>query len=163
MTSLAATIIGLAGSSILSIDGSFLLIFASVFLLIFVLNRTLFLPITRILEEREKLGLGRSAEARKLLKEAEERARNYETLIRAAHAAAYRQVEDRRRGLKLERQRLLAQEKSAVEAQIAAARREIAQQARAARARLEEDARSIAASISSQLLKRPVAPGGTRA
>jgi F0F1-type ATP synthase membrane subunit b/b' len=52
---------------VLSIDGSFLFIFISILLLIFILNRTLFAPINRILDEREHLGAGRLVEAKNLL------------------------------------------------------------------------------------------------
>lgn len=155
-----ALVILASGNSILSIDGSFLFVFVLIICLIFILNRTLFRPITNILEERERLGIGRSAEARRLLKEADERARNYEAQIRAARAAAYQQVEARRREMKIQRQNLMAAAKKDAEAQIAAARAEIVAQSNTARSTLEHDAREMAANISSQLLRRPVTQGG---
>ncbi len=155
-----ALVIMASGSSILSVDGSFLFIFLLIICLIFVLNRTLFRPITKILEERERLGLGRSIEAQRMLKQSDERARNYESQIRAARSAAYQQLEARRRELKSQRQQLLTQARREAEAQIAAARQEIADQSTSARTTLERDAHGMAASISFQLLRRPVAPGG---
>ena len=156
----AAPVILASGNSILSVDGSFLFIFLLIVLLIFVLNRTLFSPINLILEERERLGVGRSLEAQRMLKEAEERTRNYESQIRAARAAAYQQIEARRRELKARRLELLAAARKDAEAELAKARVEIAAQATAARSTLEHDAREMAANISVQLLRRPVAPGG---
>lgn len=158
-----AIIILASGNSILAVDGSFLLIFVLILFLIFVLNRTLFRPINAILEERERLGVGRSAEAQRMLKESEERTRAYESQVRAARAAAYQQVEAKRRELKAQRQELMLQAKKEAEAQINAARQQILDQAARARATLESDAREMAAGISSQLLKRPVAPGGVGA
>ncbi len=156
-----ATLI-LAGGGILSIDGSFLLIFALVLLLIFVLNRTLFRPVFKLLDERDRLGLARSGEAKKLLRDAEERARDYETRIRTARSEAYHQVENRRREMKQKRQQMLADARKDAGAQIAAAREQIAQQAEIAQRALTEEAQTIAATISSQLLKRKVEPGGIR-
>ena len=147
-----------AGNSILSIDGSFLFVFISVICLIFILNRTLFRPIKQVLEERERLGIGRSKEAKLMLGQVDEQVRTYDGQIRAARAAAYQQVEARRRELKARRQQLVAEAKKEAEAQIAAAREEVSKQAAAARATLETDAKVLAASISSQILKRPVAP-----
>ena len=161
--SAANPVLAAAGNSILSIDGSFLFVFISVICLIFILNRTLFRPIKQVLEERERLGIGRSKEAKLMLGQVEERVRSYEAQIRTARATAYQQVEARRRELKARRQQLMAEAKKQAEAQIAAAREEVSRQAAAARAALEADARGLATSISSRILKRPVAPGRVEA
>ena len=128
----SAPVILASGNSILSVDGSFLFIFLLIILRIFVINRTLFRPITR----------------------------DYESHIRAARAAAYQQMEARRRELKAHRLELLAAARKEAEAQLASARTEIAAQSAAARSTLEKDAREMAANISTQLLRRPVSPGG---
>ena len=151
-------VLAAAGNSILSIDGSFLLVFISVICLIFILNRTLFRPITKVLEERERLGVGRSKEAKLMLGQVDEQVRAFDAQIRAARATAYQQAEAGRRELKARRQQLVAEAKKQAEAQIAVAREEVSKQATAARATLEADAKVLAASISSQILKRPVAP-----
>jgi F-type H+-transporting ATPase subunit b len=151
-------VLAAAGDSILTIDASFFFVFISVICLIFILNRTLFRPIKRVLEERERLGIGRSKEAKLMLGQVDERVRSYEAKIRAARAAAYQRVEARRRELKATRQQLVAEAKKQAEAQIAAAREDVSRQAAAARATLEADAKGLAAGISSQILNRPVAP-----
>ena len=156
-------VLAAAGNSILTIDGSFLFVFISVICLIFILNRTLFRPIKKVLEERERLGIGRSKEAKLMLGQVDERVRGYEAKIRAARSAAYQQVEARRRELKASRQQLLAEAKKQAEAQIAAAREDVSRQAAAAHATLEADAKGLAASISSRILNRPVAPGRVEA
>jgi F-type H+-transporting ATPase subunit b len=158
VTSLAAILLA---ENILSIDGSFLFVFVSIILLIFVLNATLFKPINRVLEERERLSGGRLAEARQLLARYEERLRHYEEQVRAARAEAYRHAEEQRRQALAARQEALAAVKSEVAGEIAAARREISEQSEAARAALGREARQMAARISSQILQRPVsAPEG---
>lgn len=150
-----ALILFLEGS-VISIDGSFLFIFISILVLIFILNRTLFAPINRVLDEREHLGEGRLREAKTLLKQYDEKLTHYEQQIRQAHAAAYQSLESQRKEALLERQHLLEQVKQETATQINAAKDEIAQQTASARQTLENEARKMAATISSQILKRPV-------
>jgi F-type H+-transporting ATPase subunit b len=153
------TVLALAGN-VLALDGSFLFIFISIFILIFILNRTLFKPINQVLDERERLGAGRLAEAKRMLVQYEERVNRYEEQLRAARAEAYQQQEVQRREVLLARQEMIAQVKADAAQQVAAARDEIAKQADNARDSLEKEARSMAATISSQILHRQVSPGG---
>ncbi len=141
---------------VLSIDGSFLFIFISILLLIFILNRTLFAPINRILDEREHLGAGRLVEAKNLLAQYDERLRKYEDEVRGARAAAYQLLEAQRKEALAARQQMIEQVKQETFTQIAAAKEEIAQQSERARQNLENEARTMAATISSQILKRQV-------
>jgi F-type H+-transporting ATPase subunit b len=154
-------IYGLAlAESVLSIDGSFLFIFFSILLLIYVLNRTLFKPINQVLDERERLGAGRIGEARRMLGEHEERLKRYESQLREARGEAYQRLEAGRREAMLERQRMIAEVKAETTARIDAAKDEIAEQAAGAKKNLEKDARAMAATISSQILRRSVSAGG---
>jgi F-type H+-transporting ATPase subunit b len=143
-------------ANILSIDGSFLFIFLLVICLIFILNATLFRPLNRVLDERERLTGGRMGEARRMLGQYEERVRRYEERLRTARAEAYQRLEAQRRQALAVRQEIIAQAKAETAAQIAAARQEIEAQAKAARASLAGEARAIAASISAHILQRPV-------
>lgn len=154
-------ILGLAlAESVLSIDGSFLFIFISILLLIFILNRTLYKPINQVLDERERLGVGRIAEARQMLAEYEERLKRYESQLREARGEAYQRLEAGRREAALARQRMIAEVKAETSAQIEAAKEEIAKQAAEAKRSLENEARAMATTISSQILRRPVSAGG---
>lgn len=142
--------------SVISIDGSFLFIFISILLLIFILNRTLFAPINKVLDEREHLGTGRLHEAKNLLKQYDEKLSHYEQQIRQARAGAYQELETQRKEALTARQQLLDQVKLETATQLTAAKDEIAQQSVTARQTLENEARTMAATISSQILKRPV-------
>lgn len=154
-------IFGIAlAESVLSIDGSFLFIFFSILLLIYILNHTLFKPINRILDERERLGVGRIGEARRMLGEYEERLKKYESRLREARGEAYQRLEVERRESTLERQRMIAEVKAETTERIDAAKREIAEQASGAKQSLEKDARAMAATISSRILHRSVSAGG---
>lgn len=152
-------VLALAGS-VLSIDGSFLVVFISILLLIFILNRTLFKPINKVLDERNHLGAGRMAEAKQLLAQYEHRLSGYEQQIQSARAEAYQFMEVQRREALAARTEMIAQVKTETAAQIAAAREEISKQTDAAKANLEGEARAMAAVISSQILHRPVSGGG---
>ncbi len=146
----------LLAGNILSLDGSFLFIFISILFLIFILNATLFRPINQVLDERERLSGGRLAEARQMLAQYEERLRHYEAQTRAARAASYQLLEAQRRQALNARQEILAQVKAETSAQIEAAKQEIAEQVKITRANLEQEARALAMSISSNILQRPV-------
>jgi F-type H+-transporting ATPase subunit b len=150
-------LIVLLQSNVLSLDGSFLFIFISILCLIFILNHTLFKPINAILEERERLGVGRIEEARQLLAKYDERLQAYEVQIRRARAEAYQQLEAQRRATLAARQELLTQVRNENAVQIAAAKSELARQVEVARHNLLTEARAMAATISTQILHRPVA------
>ncbi|MCI0662192.1 MAG: ATP synthase F0 subunit B [Acidobacteria bacterium] len=152
-------VLALAGN-VLSIDGSFLFILISIIILIYVLNRTLFKPLNRVLDERERLGAGRLAEAKRLLKEHEDRLKSYEGQLRAAKVETFEQQENYRRQAHSDSQKMIAQIKDENAAQIAAAQEEIAKQAAIARQSLEKEARAMASTISSQILHRGVGSGG---
>ena len=163
VTTAAVTIpiFGIAlAESVLSIDGSFLFIFFSILLLIYILNHTLFKPINRVLEERERLGAGRIGEARRMLGEYEERLNRYESRLREARGDAYQRLESERREATLKRQRMIAEVKAETTVQIDAARQEIAKQAAGAKQSIEKEARAMAVTISSQILRRSVSAGG---
>jgi F-type H+-transporting ATPase subunit b len=153
------TVLALAGN-VLALDGSFLFIFISIFILIFILNRTLFKPINQTLDERERLGVGRLDEAKRMLVQYEERVNRYEEQLRAARAAAYQQQEAERREELSARQEVITQVKADAAQQVAAAKDEMAKQADNAKKSLEQEARSMAATISSQILHRQVSSGG---
>jgi F-type H+-transporting ATPase subunit b len=156
----AIVVLALAEKSILSIDGSFLFVLVSIICLIYILNRTLYRPINKILDEREKLGVGRITEARQMLAEYESRVRRYEEQVRSVRAEAYSRFETQRRELLAARQQLLAQGRTETAGQVSAARGEISAQVANARGRLDGDAQAMAASISAQILHRPVATEG---
>jgi F-type H+-transporting ATPase subunit b len=144
----------------LSIDGSFLFIFFSILLLIYILNRTLFKPINQVLEERERLGAGRVGEARRMLGVYEERLKQYESRLREARGEAYRRLESQRRESTLDRERMIAEIKAEMNERIESARLGIADQAAGVKQNLEKEVRSMAATISSRILRRSVSAGG---
>jgi F-type H+-transporting ATPase subunit b len=137
-------------------DGTLFLHIAIILLMVFVLNNTLFKPINRILEERERRTRGRSGEARDILQRVEEATSNYERSLREARAEGYRLMEQERAEAMSERQAKLNALREEVTHTVEEEKALIRNQAEEARQTLAADARSIAAEIGSQILHRPV-------
>jgi F0F1-type ATP synthase membrane subunit b/b' len=104
--------------------------------------------------------VGRLGEARQMLVEYEKRLKRYESELRYARRDAYQHLEAQRREAQAARQMMIADVKAETAAQTEAAKQEIARQAGAAQKNLENEARAMAATISSHILHRPVSAGG---
>ena len=70
-------------------DGTLFLHIAIILFMIFVLNRTLFRPVNRVIEERERRTVGRSGEAREALRRVEESLSRYERSLRDARRESF--------------------------------------------------------------------------
>ena len=151
------TFLGFAENSIQLVpDGTLFFHIALILVMVFVLNRTLFKPINRILEEREKRTRGRSGEARGILERVEEKTTNYERALREARAEGYRLMEQVRAEAMRERQALLDTIRAEVERLITEQKEAIRAQTEDARAVLGSDARRLAREIGERILHRPI-------
>ena len=137
-------------------DGTLILHIVIILVMVFVLNATLFKPINRILEEREKRTRGRSGEAQDILRRVDEKLAHYERTLREARAEGYRLMEKERAAAMSERQAKLSAVREEINQLIAGEKDAIRSQVEAARATLEKDARRIAADIGAQILHRPI-------
>lgn len=137
-------------------DGTLFLHIAIILVMIFVLNRTLFKPINRILEERERRTRGRSGEAHEILQRVEGSVSQYERTLREARAESYRLLEQQRAEAMSVRQQRLSGVREETEQLIEVEKNALKAQAAEARATLEGEARHMAASISSHILGRTV-------
>lgn len=137
-------------------DGTLFLHIAIILVMVFVLNQTLFKPINRILEERERRTRGRSGEARDILQRVEEATTNYERSLRDARAEGYRLMERERAEAMSERQIKINTLREEINRTVEEEKDLIRKQMEDARQTLEADARSIAVEIGSQILHRPV-------
>ncbi len=140
-------------------DGTLFLHIAIILMMIFVLNRTLFRPINRILEERERRTHGRSGEAQEILQRVEESLSRYERTMRETRIESYRVLEQKRVEAMGERQHRIGIVKNEIGNTIEEQRGIIQAQAEEARVTLESEARRVAANVSAQILGRP--SGGT--
>jgi F-type H+-transporting ATPase subunit b len=137
-------------------DGTLFLHIAIILLMVFVLNQTLFKPINRILEERERRTRGRSGEASDILRRVEEKTTNYERSLREARGEGYRLMERERAEAMNERQLKINALREEINRTVEEEKETLHKQAEEARQTLEADARSIAAEIGTQILHRPI-------
>lgn len=137
-------------------DGTLLLHIAIILLMVFVLNRTLFRPINRILEERERRTGESSGEARDILQRVEENISRYERSLREARAEGYRLLEQQRAGALGARQLKINSVREEVEQKIGGGKESIRVQTQDARATLEDEARRVAAEVGANILGRPL-------
>ena len=140
------------GSIQLVPDGTIFIHIALILLMIWILNRTLFKPINRVLEERERKTGGRSGDAHNILLEADNKLANYEQSLREARAAGYGTIEKlRSEALEYRRQQIEAV-KAEVTDTVAAERAALQNSVAAAQTQLQTDARVLAERISSNIL-----------
>ena len=137
-------------------DGTLFIHIAIILLMVFVLNRTLFRPVNRMLEERERRTRGRSDEARKTTEQVEESLRQYERSRREARVESYHTMERQRAEAVGERQRRMAVVRDEIGGKVEEEKKAIRDQSAEARATLENEARRVAASVSTQILGRSV-------
>ena len=149
--------LGFAENSIQLVpDGTLILHVIIILVMVFVLNATLYKPINRILEAREKRTRGRISEAQEIMTDVSQKLANYERQLRQARADAYALSEQERTAAMQERQQKLNEMRQELSESIAREKQIIAQQAEGARASLEDESHRIASEISSRVLNRQV-------
>ena len=139
-------------------DGTLFLHIAIILVMVFVLNATLFKPINRILEERERRTRGRSGDAREILRDVEKKMSLYERTLREARTEGYRLMEQERATAMRERQIKLDAVRDEISRSVNEQKDAITAQVERARVTLKDEALSIAAEIGAHILHRPVSP-----
>src|SRR6185503_8210332 len=100
--------LGFAENSIQLVpDGTLLLHVLIILVMVYVLNATLFKPINKILENREKRTRGRLTEAQEIMGNVSDRVTEYERALRGARTEAYAHTERERAGAMQDRQQAL--------------------------------------------------------
>ncbi len=135
-------------------DGTLFLHISLIILMVFVLNITLFRPINKVLEERERRTRGRSGEAQDILGRVEAGLKRYETSLREARLEGYHLLEAQRAEALSARQARLGELREDLRGQVEEQKDSIRTQAEAAREALVGDAQRLAAEISNQVLRR---------
>lgn len=147
------------GSNIINPDGSLVFVLILFLVFVFVMNRLLFRPVSRILDQRETLTTGAANEARAAARRYESKLNEYETTVRQARAESYKRLEQQRAVALDDRRQVIDAAKQQTATEIAQAKAEIGRQAAQARATLETESRQIAENISRTILGRPVGGG----
>src|ERR1044072_1810978 len=147
------------GGNIISPNGSLVFILVLFLLFVFVMNRLLFRPIGRVLDERQVLTEGATSEARAPSRRYQAKLADYESSIRQARAESYKKLEQDRAVALEERRLRIEAAKRETGGMIEQAKSEIEQQVSSARAALESESRQIAETISRTVLGRAVGGG----
>jgi F-type H+-transporting ATPase subunit b len=149
--------LGFAENSIQLVpDGTLILHVLIILVMVYVLNATLFKPINRILEARERRTKGRLSEAQEILRTVSEQLASYERQLRQARGAAYAFSESERAAAMQERQQKLTEMRQQLSESIAQEKKAIEQQADEARGTLEVESRRLAREIGARVLSRPI-------
>jgi F-type H+-transporting ATPase subunit b len=149
--------LGFAENSIQLVpDGTLFVHIALILVMVAVLNATLFKPINRILEERERRTRGRSGSARDILRDVEEKMSLYERTLRDARSEGYRLMEQERATAMRERQIKLDAVREEIGRSIAEQKEAINAQVESARATLKANSVQVAADLGAQILHRPL-------
>jgi len=134
-------------------DGTLFIHIALILLMIWILNRTLFRPVNRIIEMREKNKGGHSGEAQEILKNVGEKQSRIETAMLAARSEGYELIERERNQAIAARQEKIGAVKTEVAEFVERENRELDAQAKQARATIAAEAGQMAERISANILK----------
>ena len=149
--------LGFAENSIQLVpDGTLILHVVIILVMVYVLNATLFKPINRILQARERRTKGRLSEAQEILRSVSEKLANYERQLRQARGEAYAFSESERGAAMQERQKELNEMRQQLGESIAREKDAIQKQADEARGTLETESRRLAREIGERVLSRPI-------
>jgi len=134
-------------------DGTLFIHIALILLMIWILNRTLFRPVNRVIEAREKNKGGHSGEAREILKSVGEKQSRIEATMLEARSEGYELIERIRNQAVAERQEKIVAVKSEVAGLVERENQELDKQTNQARATIAAEAGQMAERISSNILK----------
>jgi F0F1-type ATP synthase membrane subunit b/b' len=137
-------------------DGTLLIHLLLVIGMVAVLNRTLFRPINKVLEERETETGGRLSEAQRVQKDFESSQLKYERGLRDARSAAYQLIEAERSEALNQREEKITRTKEDIRLWVSNERAEIERQAEEVRNALARESIESAVGIGSQILHRAV-------
>jgi F-type H+-transporting ATPase subunit b len=125
-----------------------------VLLLTFLLNRLLFKPLLRVMEERQRAVTSARELAERSAHEARRAAAEFDRKTGEARAELYRQMDDMRRTALEERAAIMNRTRAEAESEIAAASAKLQAEAEEARRRLSTDAEVLGAAVAERILGR---------
>lgn len=143
----------LAASIQLFPDATIFVHIAIILLMIWILNRTLFRPINRVLESREKSTGGHSGEAAELMSQVGEKETRYNKELQDTRLQGYDTIEKEQKKAVAARQKKIDEAKAQSAADMDAGKAEIEQQSAAARKDIDAEAEKLAESIAAGILK----------
>jgi F-type H+-transporting ATPase subunit b len=135
-------------------DLSVLWVIFFVLLLTTLLDRLLFRPVLRVMEERARATRSARELAERSANEARLASAEFDRKTTEARAELYRQMDEMRRAATSERAEILSRTRAEAESEIAAASAKLAAEADEARRRLDADAEALGAAVAERILGR---------
>jgi F-type H+-transporting ATPase subunit b len=135
-------------------DLSVLWVIFFVLLLTTLLDRLLFRPVLRVMEERAHATRSARELAERSANEARLASAEFDRKTTEARAELYRQMDEMRRAATSERAEILSRTRTEAESEIAAATAKLAAEADEARRRLDADAEALGAAVAERILGR---------
>ncbi|MBX3299487.1 MAG: hypothetical protein KF736_08490 [Acidobacteria bacterium] len=142
----------LAGGIQLFPDGTLFVHIAFILIMIWALNRSLYKPLARIMESREKNKGGRSSEAVEILAKVKEKEAAVESELLEARDEGYKLTEASHAATVAERERRLAEAKAEVAARLTSDREALAKEAAEARKAVSAEADKFADRIAGTII-----------
>lgn len=134
-------------------DGTLFIHVGLILLMIWVLNRTLYRPLNRVIESREKSKGGHSSEAVGILKDVEKKEANYTREMLDARTAGYELIEKEQKKAVAAREKQLEDAKAEVAAKFDSGKADLEKQSAEARSTIGTEAENIADKIAANILK----------
>lgn len=134
-------------------DGTIFIHIGLILLMIWVLNRTLFRPINRVIESREKHKGTHGSEAEAILADVNQKQAKYNRALLEARSEGYELIEKERSAAVSSRQSEIAAAKSETSDTLATARGQLEKEADAARNTIAKEAEVMAEKITNNILK----------
>ena len=124
--------------------------------LTFILNRTLFRPLAKTLEERERKISGARIEAEEIRMASQQKGLEFDRRLREARREADQQVAHVKNAALGERTQVVTLQRSETEKMLTEAKAEIRTKVEEARIKLEAQTQQLAARIATRILNRPL-------
>ena len=134
-------------------DGTLFIHVALILVMIWVLNRTLYRPINKIIEAREKSKGGHSGEAAGILKNVDEKQAHYRSELLDTRSKGYELVENEQKAAAAVRDKEIADAKKEAARKFEQGKAALEKQSAEVHAAIKSDAEKLAESITANILK----------
>ena len=134
-------------------DGTLFIHVGLILLMIWVLNRTLYRPINRVIDSREKSKGGHSSEAVGILRDVETKEANYTREMLDARTAGYELIEKEQKKAVAAREKQLDEAKTEVAATFESGKADLEKQSAEARSTIGTEAEKIAEKIAANIMR----------
>jgi F-type H+-transporting ATPase subunit b len=137
-------------------DGTLIVHVIAIVVMVGILNATLFKPINKVLEARERRGKGRLGEAGDILTRVESQLAAYESGLRSARSEAYQLLETEHAAARAKREGKLAEVRDELTEATSKQKQELARQSEEARKSLQANAQELAHEVGTRILGRRI-------